>query len=661
MNCRWKIILTEKEFRDEINNWIGPIACDTETAHDKHLLGVSLSPSSTQKGEGVALYVPFLHWDKNIKSFERYATPDLILALKEFLAKSELIGHSFTYDKKWANSLNIETNWIADTRIMWHLSDTPASKRPYGLKNAQVELLGWNNDNEEELKENVRSYGGNLSRGEHYLADLHILSKYACLDAYATISVANKLKFFFDDQDYWPFLKRMMDYNELLELNTELGVAVNIKGLTQAHEKLLKTKEAAKKRFLKILTPEIEELERDWVDEKISKYKRESNKTLYTKSLHKWKRFNLNSDSDKRDLLYGKMGLAPVELTDSGIPSTSSENVSAAIKASTQSDENLVLKTYLKYEKANTLSSNFTGSYLPVIRNGRIHPRFDICGTVSYRLSGFKPYLLNAPFNERLIYKNFKVDEGWIGIHADLTGAEPCITAHYTEDPTLVKVYKDGLGDVYLDLALKMFPNNKELQENYYPLKPITKVIKEQFKEVRDICKTVHLATQYTGTKFTISKNLCKAGYPTTTDEADRLVKGYWKTFEKVKQFNNQLESLHQQDGHVRNVVGRIIKMPWNNHKDLPNRFFQSGGHDVLVLWVSIIYKLCASRNVQIRPVVVDIHDSTSNSCPIEQRDLLKEIYKEALQEVNRMLELSVEVKMELKEFRTLAGLKSDE
>lgn len=669
MNIRWRLVTTIEEFLAATNSWSGPIAADTETAHNKHLLGVSLAP--LQCGGGVeAIYIPLLHWNKEAQYFEYGCERNFLPSyLADWLKTKELIGFNFTYDKHWLEETLpcFPTKWKACARIMWHMADAPASKRPYGLKNAQTELLGWNSSNERELKENVQSYGGRLTNGEHYLADLPILAKYACLDAYSTIRSYALLSPFFDKHDYWPFLSARMAYNELLETNTRLGIKVDVKGLQKADKRLIKRREAAKKRFLKILAPEVKELEENWKDFKVSQYKFQSSKDLYLQSPHRWKKFNLNSDKDKRELFYGKLGLPVLEETDSGMPSTAADSLRFASKQYLREqgekgqEEHPALKAYLTYEKANTLSTNFTGPYLNSLLDNRLHPGFNICGTVSYRLGGFKPYLLNAPYDEKEIMRNMLVDEGHIGVHADLSAIEPTIAAHYSDDPTLLKVFKQGLGDIYLDLSLELFPNDKELQDGYNPNVPITEEVKKRFSRQRKIAKIIHLAISYTGTGYTVSKTLTKDGIPISVAEADVLVAIYWKKFRAVKQFEKRLQEENKAQGYVRNAIGMIIRTPWPDYKDLYNRFLQSSGHGVLELWVMEIYKLCKERGIDIKPVVLDIHDSTSNSCPIAQVKELKKAYLDALHNVNAMLGLTVEVKAEMKEFRTLAGLKQEE
>lgn len=642
------IITTVQQLIDNTHGWDHIIACDTETHPDK-LLGISISNGKE------AHYVPIHHWNKEKKQWECPSDRSLVDGMGMFLMDHALIGHNFTYDKNWLDRYyNISTVWMCDTRIMWHLSSAPSGPFSYGLKDAQVELLGWNTKGDVELKHNVEQHGGKLKDGDHYLADLDVLSKYAELDALSTYQVFNKLCPFFLEHDYTWMMDLMMEYNLLLDENTRSGVLVNREGMEKAHEQLLKKKEAAKKRFLKELQEPISSLEQDWADRKIASYKRQYNKDRYRTHPEEWQRFNLNSDKDKRELFYDKLRNDVLYTTDSGRASVNGD----AIKQM----KGAFVESYLKYEKANTITSNFSSSYLKLSAvDSRLHPGFNVCGTVSYRLSGFKPYLLNAPFDERLIMKNLLCDPGYIGVHADLSAIEPTITAHYSDDPALVKVFRDGLGDIYLDLAKELFPNDKELQEGYDPNVPITKAIKERFSKQRKVSKVIQLAVQYTGTGHTVSKNLTKDGIPTTKEEADGYVRAYWSKFRKVKEFNYRLKETNKKQGHLRNVIGRIIRVPDVEYKDLSNRFIQSSAHDILVLWVLEIYRRAKEEGIPIRPILLDCHDSTSNQVPLAHLESTKRIYAESLHSINEQLGLSVTVRAEVKTFNTLAGLKGDE
>src|SRR5271166_875546 len=651
----WKIVTTAQEFLQLTKDWTDPVACDTETAKDTHLLGISFSINLK------SLYIPITQFI--LGEFVEVVNKELKELLSSFLKEHLLIGHNFTYDKRFIDQyFSIQSNWIFDTRIGWHLCSAPSGPRPYGLKDAQKEVLGWTETNETELKREVEAKGGSLKKGEHYLASVDSLAKYACLDAQSTFQLYNKLNKWFKFNNYQWAMDLMMEYNQLLERNTQEGILVDRPGLQKAVDRLTKESEAAKARTNRLLKEEVTSLEEAWADRKITEYQREYNKVFYRNHPEQWERFNWNSDSHKRELFFDVLGLEVSERTPGGSASTSADSITQALRNVTDPRIRKALEGYLKYESSNTIVTSFGNAYLnSSIADSRLHPGFNICGTVSYRLSGFKPYLLNAPFNEHRLLKHLKCDPGYIGVHADLSAIEPTITAHYSDDPSLTKVFGQGLGDIYLDLALELFPHDRELHSGYNPNVPITKTVKERFSKQRGIAKVIQLAVQYTGTEFTVSKNLTRQGFPTTLDEARTYVKRYWQKFRKVQRFNDRLRELNRNEGYLRNVIGRIIQVHDPEYKDLGNRFIQSSAHDVLILWVTKIYKKCAERGIGIKPVLLDCHDSTSNQVPSDQVHRLKEIYEEALEEVNQDLQLSVKIKAETKTFQTLAGLKGDE
>jgi DNA polymerase I-like protein with 3'-5' exonuclease and polymerase domains len=649
---KYKTVTTLEEFISIVTQWKGLMACDIET-HPTCILGVSLAAETTNNGIN-AIYIPLKVYDKEKNIFTEASDKNLADSLGTMLMDYHLVGHNFTYDKTHLDKhYKVETYWKADTRIMWHLASAPSGPRPYGLKDAQVELLDMEQRGNTELISNIKANGGKGKGEDMHLADLEVLAKYAALDAYSTILLYKKLSPFFDIHDYWWMLEQMMKYNILLQNNTDSGVSVDVPGLERSHQRLLKTKEAAKSRFQKELKNEIQSLEKDWADRRITEYKRESNRTWYANHPEKWERFNLNSDAHKRELFFEKLGHTPLNFTEGGKPSVDGDSIKRL--------QGNFVEAYLKYEKANTLSTNFSGPYLSSCRDSRLHPGFNICGTVSYRLSGFKPYLLNAPFDEKAILKNLKCDEGYVGVHADLSAIEPTVTAHYSEDPSLLKVFRDGLGDIYLDLALELFKTDKELHYGYNPNIPITSEVKERFAKQRKVAKVIQLAVQYTGTKHTVSKNLTKEGIPTTVEQADEYVKAYWRKFDAVRKFNYQLREVNRKDGHLRNIIGRIIRVPDPEYKDLPNRFVQSSAHDILILWVLSIYGRCKEEGIKIKPILLDCHDSTSNQVPKEQAERLKQIYVSTLRTLNDQLGLCVNIKAEAKTFNTLAGLKNEE
>lgn len=680
INCR--IIKTAEELQGwymtvmQLGTGEARMVADVETygtdPKNGKLLGVALChPSMPDQ----PVYVAFQWYKFEASQWE--VNPerlDILVCLDEVFGRVDLIGHNYCYDRSWLDKhFGVNTTWHADTRLMWHMASAPSGPRPYGLKDAQVEELSWEAKGNIELNEQIKARGGTPGP-DMYLADVEVLGRYAALDAASTALLYNKLAPFFQEHDYWWMLERMMEYSRLLQWNTEAGIRVDAPRLEAVIESLGHTKEAYAAVFLEALAGPITRLERMWRDDRAAKYTQDYARERFLSNWEMQKKFKLSSDKDKRELFYDILKLPIVMETDGGKGATGVDAIKLAAKDRPELAE--VVEVYSEYESSETLLNSFAKPWLGSTSNGRLSPRFNPCGTVSYRLSGFKPYLLNAPFDERELMSCLKCDEGWEGLHADFVSVEPAVTAHYSQDPALLKVFREGLGDVYLDLAVTLFPNDRELREGYNPNLPITSEIKERFKKQRKIAKIIQLAVQYTGTKYTVSKNLVFAGFPTSLEEADQLVQAYWKHFRRVALMNESLFLKFERQGYLRNAVGRIIRVPthvkikkkdgtiWEKpvgrYKDLPNRFIQSSAHDLLSMWVLNISRMVRERGLNAKPVILDCHDSTSWQAPKEEIQALEEIFQEALTELNDTVRLSLKLKVDVKRFQTLAGLKGE-
>lgn len=642
-----------------------PVIADVETfgldPKDGKLLGVALC-SVEKPLEPV--YVVIQHYDFP-KSMWMRAQPDsdqLLTYLKTYFSEVKLIGHNYAYDKSWLDHvLRSDTKWKACTRLMWHLASAPSGPRPYGLKDAQVEVLGWEKRGDDELIAQVESRGGKIKEGGHYLADVDVMGRYACLDAASTAMLYNELSFFFNNHDYWWMLDKMVEYSWLLQQCTDAGIRVDVKALEEQIEILDNTREAYASKFLEIAAPHVERLERFWREDRAAKYTSAPAKERFLGSWELQKKFKISSDKDKRELFYESLKLPTSLETDGGKPSSSVDAVKLSVKDAKRDDLAELIETYEEAESAETLLNSFAKPWLDSLKNGRLHPRFNPCGTVSYRLSGFKPYLLNAPFDEQGLMACLMCDEGWEGVHADFISAEPAVTAHYSQDPSLLKVFRDGLGDVYLDLALTLFPKDEQLNAIYNPLVPIIEEVKDALSKQRKPSKVTFLTLQYLGTKYAVSKNLRIAGLDTTLQEADQYVKGYWKHFRKIAVMNEVLFRRNARDGFLRNVVGRIIRVPHPRYKDLSSRYISSSAHDLLSFFVLKIARLVKERKIPAKPMILDCHDSSSWQAPKSFVPALEQVFKDALAELNAEVRMTVPIKVEMKRFQTLAGLKGDE
>lgn len=634
------------------------VAADTETyktrptMSDARLLGLALS-GLDRAGETVSAYLSFFHYNKEYKRFEQNLP--ISEEIVQFVTGRKLVGWNVPFDKMWIDHwFKVDTKWHADGRILWHLQNNDYMIRGYGLKLAQKKLLDWEEANDKALEENVKSYGGKLKDGGHYLADLHILSHYACLDTDSTLKAYFILKSFMELNDYWWFADQILNYALLLSQASQQGLPVDKAELMKAGALYKSRRERAEETINATCAEEIGSMQEVWKMQKLANYKTPRGRVNFLEKQRLHRKFNPASGQQRALLLHDMLALPINETTPTGLAKTDRANL-----ATMKHDVAKSLVEYSEYKKVYESTQTYLGHV--EADSDTMHTNYDVCGTVSGRLAGFRPSVLNMPFSEPDVMRGFVTAPGYRGIHADLASIEPCVLAHYSDDPTLMKVYKEGKGDIYLDLALDIFPDRLDLRQAYDPNATKVGDAKSTFKDLRDVCKTIHLAVSYTGTHVTVAKNLTKQGFPTDKRRAMYLVGQYWKKFAEVKSFNQRLMSVYRTQGSVRNLVGRIIQVPDIYEKDLMNRLVQSSAHDILRLWVTEIVVEFNKRGVDWRHWLPDLHDSTTFMVRMGQEKEAEASYMAALDTVRQQVNLSVPLRCELKFMDNLAGVKGNE
>ena len=630
-----------------------PIAIDTETngldplAPNARLLGISLS----QPGVGSA-YIVITKFDRKTNQFNanQLITVGHITYLRETLSHlNYAIGANYAFDADWISArLKVAVNFRFDTQIAWHHADAPYTQKSYGLKALQKEILGWSDSNAGELHANVKANGGDPKKGQYYFADIEVLGRYAALDALATYDGYVALKPFFDRHDYMAFHDRTCAYRTLLRENTVAGIFVNRPALETW---IVETKLHCEKLEVSFLgavgSVAIQETLQYFVNKKAAVYKSDKGRLNFINQRYD---FNFDSNLHLSKLFYDVLGEEIREWTPAKVPAVhKTALMQMAHPAASYLLERNGLQKCIEYAEA------YLGSLSPL---STMHPSFNVTGTLTGRVSGFAPNVHQMPIGEESLMRCFEVPAGRIGAGADLTSVEPFFTAYFSDDPTLLKVYRDGRGDIYLDLALDMFPTNLELKQAYNPLTTPSAEVKKTFNDPRHIAKLVHLASQYGAGGPKIALILTQNGFPTDEIEGRRLHRLYWSKFKKVKEMEAGLYELNRQDGQVTNLFGRILRLPDMWCKDLLNRFIQSTGHDALIEWVFEVDRLRKERGVDMIPFILDWHDATYWHTPIEQEAAASAILSDALTAVNTRFALPYPLKAAVKIFKTLAEIK---
>jgi DNA polymerase-1 len=156
--------------------------------------------------------------------------------------------------------------------------------------------------------------------------------------------------------------------------------------------------------------------------------------------------FNPNSPDQVARYLFGELGYPVHHLTDTGKPSTDVDALHF-LQETVQDDP--FLNSLLRQRKVNKFNGTyFKGFYERADRNGYIHPNLNVYGTVTGRPSSSNPNILNIPTRgkeAKQVKQMILPDEGHVLLQVDISQAELRLIAHYSQDPELRRVYREGI------------------------------------------------------------------------------------------------------------------------------------------------------------------------------------------------------------------------
>jgi len=164
--------------------------------------------------------------------------------------------------------------------------------------------------------------------------------------------------------------------------------------------------------------------------------------------------FNINSNKQLADVLFGKLGLPVVRRTKTGA-STDADTLEelAALHP--------VPAKIVDYRALAKLKGTYIDA-LPALVNpetGRLHTSFNQAVAATGRLSSSDPNLQNIPIRSevgRRIRQAFVARPGHLLVSADYSQIELRILAHFSEDPAFIDAFRSGQ-DIHLRTAAEVF------------------------------------------------------------------------------------------------------------------------------------------------------------------------------------------------------------
>ncbi len=335
-------------------------------------------------------------------------------------------------------------------------------------------------------------------------------------------------------------------------------------------------------------------------------------------------RFNLNSPKQLGDVLFNKMGLPMPTRAGRGKNISTAQDVLEEL-----SEQHAVPQLVLEYRQVAKLKSTYADA-LPLLADaqGRVHTTFLQTGTATGRVSSINPNLQNIPIRTELgreIRAAFIPAPGNVLLSADYSQIELRLLAHFSEDPLLLKAYREDV-DIHALTASEVFG---------VPLGQMDKT-------TRNRAKAVNFGIVYGISPFGLAQQLGME-----QGEAHRYIQRYFERYAGVRTFIDRTLDAVRRTQSVRTFFGRVRPIPDIASRNAHQRGFaertavntplQGTAADILKLAMLRIDAAMHAQNLRSR-MVLQVHD-----------ELVFDVVPEELSALAALVRAEMEQAVELK------------
>lgn len=343
---------------------------------------------------------------------------------------------------------------------------------------------------------------------------------------------------------------------------------------------------------------------------------------------------NWNSPQQKQDVLFSKdkENLPVIKLTPKHQPSAD-----ASVMKRLAGKGHELPQLILDYSAVNTLNKMFLNRWEDdAAYDGRIHPSFNLTNVVSGRTSCTDPNLQQVPRNKD-IRSLFTAPEGRLFFEADYSQLELRIAAHYSNDPTMIKIYNDG-GDIHTMTASLMTGGRTPT------------------KEERSKAKAVNFGFLYgmSARKF-VDYAYDSYGQTFSKSEAEAYRDAFFLKYSRLLPWHKEMEELCEALGGVSTLFGRFRKLPKIyseskfEHLEAARRAIntpvQGTGSDILLSAAVEVHKRLSQYGLKICGTV---HDSILGEFNAEDEDWIVDEIKAIMAHPKILDDFGVELKVSL-------------
>ncbi len=332
----------------------------------------------------------------------------------------------------------------------------------------------------------------------------------------------------------------------------------------------------------------------------------------------------LNVDSPRQlgEVLFEELGLKPLRKTRGG---TGWSTDSATLEA--LASEHPVPAKVLEYRMLAKLKGTYVDALPQLVnpRTGRLHASFNQTVTATGRLSSSNPNLQNIPIRAeqgREIRAAFVPGDRRrdVLLSADYSQIELRLLAHFSQDPFLLKAFREDL-DVHAFVAAEIFGVDQ------------VAVTSEQ----RARAKAVNFSLIYGKTAYGLSRDL-----GISVAEAADFIEAYFARYTRVREFMVRVLQRAKKDQFVTTLCGRRRRTPgirytdarhWNNAERAAfNTVLQGSAADLIKVAMNNIDRRIREEDRPSR-MILQVHDELVFEVPKKAADAEREMIVEEMVE----------------------------
>lgn len=330
------------------------------------------------------------------------------------------------------------------------------------------------------------------------------------------------------------------------------------------------------------------------------------------------RRFNVRSNRDKQEILFGEMGIHPIHPVPGAAEKDPADMTIYDWAVDHETLERNTKEPFVRLLMMYSAKAKLHGTYvLPYLggetvagedgkakyitsrlRDGRLYGQFVQHGAESGRMSSREPNLQNVPSRTdegKRLREAFVADEGHKLIRADYSQIEPRIIASLSGDPTMIETYQNG-GDVYQAVADRM-------------------------SVTRQHGKTLVLAIAYGVGPAKISADIgC------SINEARDLMDFFARKFPKIGQHKARTITRAKRFKYAETVWGRrryLPRLTWSNPEERSQAERQAYNHTIQgtaadIMKAALVNIHAASNGLESVPatILMTVHDEVVLTAP---------------------------------------------